>query len=704
MIPGQDLSWRLAPFLRLLPPFIIGAVLAWYFPWAEGVVYLFWSLGVLLVLGGYFLTRSIPLSWRKLVGVGILFWFGLLGFWRGQTAQEIMQTTHFSQRLDFSSDSTYYWSAKITASRPGTKRLRLTVDVDQQAVTSDSAYAVNGHLLLYLPADSNSYRLLPGQHIVFRAKASPVAKPKNPDAFDFADWQAKRNVFHQSWVEKEEWLLQDEEPSLLGRAMLVRQQLLKVLYTYLPSGSNELAVAAALILGKKDELSTDLRNAYAETGAIHVLAVSGLHVGLVAGGLAWLLSIGFLGRRSWRWPRFFLVLMGIWCFAFITGLSPSVMRAAVMFSFVGLGQTLGERSNTYNILAASALLLLLINPLLLFDIGFQLSYLAVAGILFFQPRIYRLWYSPYRLIDGVWQLSTVAIAAQLVTFPVSLYYFHQFPLYFLLSGLVVVLSASIILYLGIALFLFHYLLPFLAKLTAMVLYGVLYLNNAVIYYIRSLPGHLLEGVWIDETILIGLYLMLSSFIIYLLIKKKHWLFGALLLLCLTLVSNAWQAWQISQQRQLTVYHKYKANLLDMFDGHLKYTIGSIADDDPDLNWDVTPHRQHRGIRANCSSADESLHWYNEGNVYGFYNKRLVCINDSLNRKEPPLNPLKVDVAVVSNSPYLSLVAMTKFYKADIWVFDGSNYPGSVKSWLVEAEELELKTHWTAEQGYFKLDF
>ncbi|MEL7220225.1 MAG: ComEC/Rec2 family competence protein [Bacteroidota bacterium] len=704
MISGQDLSWRLAPFLRLLPPFLLGIVAAWYLPWPATTGYLPGFLALLLLLGGYYLSQAINLSRRNFMGCAILSWFLLLGFWRGQTAQEIISTTHFSKLPEFSSDSSYYWSADIQSIRPGAERLRLVVDLHRQASEPTAVYTVNGHLLLYLAADSNSQQLLPGQRINFRAKASPIQQPKNPDAFDFADWQAKRNVFHQSWIEKEDWLLADAQPSLLGLAMQVRQQLLKVLYTYLPSGSNELAVAAALILGKRDELSNDLRNAYAETGAIHVLAVSGLHLGLIAGGLAWLLSFGFLGKRSWRWLKFGLVLAGIWCFAFITGLSPSVMRAAVMFSFVELGRTLGERSNTYNILAASALLLLLINPLLLFDVGFQLSYLAVVGILFFQARIYRLWYTPYRIIDGVWKLSTVAIAAQLTTFPLSLYYFHQFPLYFLLSGLVVVITASIILYLGIGLFVLHYLLPFLAKPLALLLYGALYINNAVVYYVRSLPGHLLEGVWIDEVIAGCLYLMLVSFMVYLLTKKNIYLLSSLVFLCGGLAINVWQQYTLSQQRRLIVYHQYKSNLIDMFDGRLKYTIGAILDDDPNLDWDVNPHRQRSGIRASCTAAKTSLHWHQTGNVYGFYDKRLVCVNASLLQQELPLQPFKADVVVVSDSPYLSLAEMTKHYEAAIWVFDGSNYPKRVRKWLVEAEELDLSTHWTAEQGYFELDF
>jgi competence protein ComEC len=703
MTPRQDLSWRLAPLLRLLIPFLLGVTGAWWLPVANPTC-LLWALILLLVLGCFFLPKAMTLSVRPWLGVGVLLWFLLLGYWRGQTYQEKRQGNHFSQAADFSPDSTYYWSGKIKDIRPGTERLRLTIKLQKQALVPDSAKTVNGHVLLYIPADSNSRRLLPGQRLSIYGKATPLQAPMNPDAFNFADWQAKRNVFHQLRVDQEDWLLTNATPSIMGRAMIVRQHLLQVLYTYLPAGSNELAVAAALILGKRDELSTDLRNAYAETGAIHVLAVSGLHVGLVAGGLAWLLSWGFLGRRSWRWLRFLFVLIGIWGFAFITGMSPSVMRAAVMFSFVEFGRSLGERSNTYNILAASALLLLLINPLLLFDIGFQLSYLAVAGILFFQARLYRLWYSPYRLIDGVWQLSTVAIAAQLVTFPISLYYFHQFPLYFLLSGLVVVVSASFILYLGILLFAVQLLLPFLAKIVATLLYGLLFLNNAVIYYIQSLPGHLLEGVWISELILILLYLMLAGLVIYLLFKKPIWLLTSLAMLCLALGSNVWQQAQLGQQRQLVVYHRYKASLLDMFDGHLKHSVGTITDDDPDLDWDVTPHRQRRGIRNNNTVPSESLHWYKAQEVYGFYDKSLVWINDSLDLAQVPLVPLMVDLAIVSDSPYLSLAELTKHYQADIWIFDGSNYPSRVQSWLVEAEALNIQTHWTAEQGYYELDF
>jgi hypothetical protein len=144
--------------------------------------------------------------------------------------------------------------------------------------------------------------------------------------------------------------------------------------------------------------------------------------------------------------------------------------------------------------------------------------------------------------------------------------------------------------------------------------------------------------------------------------------------------------------------------MDMFDGRLKHSIGTITDDDPGLDWDVKPHRQRRGIRNYNTVPSESLHWYKAQEVYGFYNKSLVWVNDALDLAQVPAAPLKVDLAIVSDSPYLSLAELTKHYQADIWIFDGSNYPSRVQSWLAEAEALNIQTHWTAEQGYYELDF
>ena len=421
MRPASLVQWRELPFVRLLAGLIGGILISWTtgpvpWPFWANLLFVLFAAGLLWVL-----SRRIPYEWRTAVGLGIFLWVLLLGFQRTSTHFGLHHPQHFSRLL--TDDSTLWVHAVVQEAQASGERFRLTTEVEAVSASGEHWHEAHGHLLWYWTIDSTTH-LVPGTEVSGRASIARLRGPQNPDAFDYAAFQARKNVFYRANGAGQ---ITGHRFHLRGLGERWRTSLMTTLREHLPAASNELAVGAALILGKRDELQQDLRNAYADTGAIHVLAVSGLHVGFVAFGLGWLLGLGLLGRRSWRWVRLVLILLGIWAFALVTGLSPSVQRAATMFSFIQLGLVLDRRASIYNTLAASAFVLLLVDPFLLFDVGFQLSYLAVTGIIFFQPKIYRAWHPPNRLLDYCWKLTAVAIAAQLTTFPISIYYFHQFP-------------------------------------------------------------------------------------------------------------------------------------------------------------------------------------------------------------------------------------------------------------------------------------
>ena len=227
----------------------------------------------------------------------------------------------------------------------------------------------------------------------------------NPHAFNFKKYWHHQNIHYQGFVKADHWQLLKRKQGnyIIDKALNTRNRFLQILKKNL-STENEYAVASALILGDKQSLDSDLKNAYSGTGAMHVLAVSGLHVGLVYLGLAFLL--GLLKIKNWYWIfiRTTLIIISIWLFALLTGASPSVMRAATMFSFIIVGKSMRHHPSIYNTLAASAFCLLCFNPLLLMEVGFQLSYLAVSGIIYFQPKIYRWWIIDNPVGDYLWKL------------------------------------------------------------------------------------------------------------------------------------------------------------------------------------------------------------------------------------------------------------------------------------------------------------
>jgi len=461
---------------------------------------------------------------------------------------------------------------------------------------------------------------------------------------------------------------------------------------------NEYAVAAALVLGKRDAISQELRNAFAETGAVHVLAVSGLHVGFVLGALQLLLGWGFWRKPRWRWLRLSLILLGIWLFALLTGLAPSVLRAATMFSFLAIGSHLQRKGSTYNALAASAFLLLLINPQLLWNIGFQLSYLAVLGILFFQPRIERSVYFSHQVARKGWTLLSVAIAAQLTTFPLSLYYFHQFPVYFLLTGLFVVLLAAGILYLAMALLLLSWWTG-AATLLAKGLYWLLFLNNALIFGVQSLPFGLVRAIWISGAVVIVLYAIL--FFLARQLRQQHlkpWALLSSVILVLALYN--WDIFQRQQQKQAIVYDVRRASAIDWMDGSQAYA-STHQIDAATVDYQLRPYREQRGIQSIVPLANQTQlpHLWRHGAALAFRQQRWLLIDEHF--KLPAASePLVVDVVLLRQNPRLELARLDQKIDAPLWVADASNAPWRVRQWQAEADSLSLNFHYTSEDGAY----
>lgn len=266
------------------------------------------------------------------------------------------------------------------------------------------------------------------------------------------------------------------------------------------------AVVAAMALGDKSQLTRELRDAYAISGASHILALSGLHLGIIYTLLSLLLS-----RRRWQMVSQIVIIVSIWLFVFLVGLSASVVRSAVMVSIYAL-LSLGHRDKlSVNTLAFAAIVMLLFNPMALFDVGFQLSFMAVLTILLFYPLLESLWSQPFlldhRLFRWLWTMLSVSCAAQIGVAPLIAYYFGRISCYFLLANLVVVPAAALILYLSLAVL----LIPSLAYL---LIYIVDTLNQLLVS-IAALPGASIEGlhptplqVWMMYVIIFAVYLLL----------------------------------------------------------------------------------------------------------------------------------------------------------------------------------------------------
>ena len=387
---------------------------------------------------------------------------------------------------------------------------------------STSCENIKGKAILYLQKDSNSLSLKSGDKLIIYTTLSLPEKTGNPDEFDFGRHLLRNGICGTGYASAERWkrISGADGFSLMRLAQRCRLKLLDISRKMNIDG-NEFAIISALTLGYTDAISPELRDSFSVTGASHILSVSGLHVGIIYVMLG--LMLGFLDKwKRTRKIKWIAVILFLWFYAFVTGLSPSVSRSVFMFSLFALAKITNRQSSVYNNIFLSAFVLLIINPMWLFNVGFQLSYSALLSILYFQPKIAKWLVFKNRILTYCWELTSVSIAAQLGAAPLCLYYFHQFPNYFLLSNFVGVPLSGIIIYLDVALLITNSI-PMIGSIVSWLLVTTTKLMYGGLKIIENLP-FVTTNIWIDSVQLILIYA--SVFAVGLLmykIKYKYFL-------------------------------------------------------------------------------------------------------------------------------------------------------------------------------------
>jgi competence protein ComEC len=387
----------------------------------------------------------------------------------------VIQYKELNNKDHFSKAKGKYFIVKIN-SEPNLKNrlLRFTADVEE-SITSKQKSAVSGTLLIAIK-DSAAKTLYYGDELLIPAKYNPIEPPLNPSEFNYKNYLASQNIFYQAFLYPKQYALVKANAGnpIISYSLRLRQNLIEKLKRNMRD-TNAIAVASTLILGYKADLSNDVLQAYSKTGTVHVLSVSGAHVAIIY--ILLTLLLGFFDRFKYgKLLKAFIIITLIWYYSLLSGFSPAVCRAAVMISMVIIGKTYNRYINTLNILAISAFILLLYDPFFITDVGFQLSYLAVCGLIVFQPIVYKWFTVKNKWLDKLWALCSVSIAAQVITFPLSAFYFHQFPVYFLISNLFIGIPTAIIMYSGI-MYLLLPQIPFVSSAIAFVLEKTILIMN-----------------------------------------------------------------------------------------------------------------------------------------------------------------------------------------------------------------------------------
>ncbi len=490
-------SWQRHPFLRLLMPLVVGILCGDAFPHVLSAwEYVAGFLLFLFIIGRYKYT-----GW--VYGAAVYLFLGGTGFC-------LMSWQQGKTVFPFSGKPAVY--RVCIREHPEERersilcRVALLGEVEQDTVTG----CPRNHLFLaYFPKDSATATLRRGDELLVSTRLAPPANNGNPDEFDYARYLRRKGYSGTAYVADGHWRKTGHDASrTVSQVALDYREKVVGLYRSLGFETDELAVLAALTVGDKEELSDDIVETYSVSGASHVLALSGLHIGFLYALLLFVL------RPLWRrWQRLkplllLLLVLFLVSFAFFTGLSSSVVRSVVMFSLLAFAGLQPEKPLTLNTLAATAFLMLLCKPVWLFDVGFQLSFSAVAAIVLVQPKLYALWKVDNRFLRYLWGLMTVSMAAQLGTAPLVIFYFSRFSTHFLLTNLWVIPMVSLVLYSAVFLLMLTPL-PFVQHLFARVVEALVHVQNEVLRWIEHLPGAAVDDIWLDIWGVLLVYLFLG---------------------------------------------------------------------------------------------------------------------------------------------------------------------------------------------------
>lgn len=588
------IRWIPYVFVRFVFFFIAGILAGIYFP--DSVV-LSWAWIIFLSAAGLFivlvvLQRKLPMAFNP----GAI---GLLAIAAGGYTNVGLHTASYDgDNISYVSEPVAFYEAVILSYPQEKEKVWKATAAIRSVHTGVSRNwkPCSGNVLLYFRKDDfiRPYRY--GDVLVIRGKPDEVPAPANPHEFDYKRFLAYRNIYHQQFLrESDVRFLHRDPPSVVTDvALTARERAQTVLKKYV-SGTQEQAIVSALVLGVTDGLDNDLVSAYAASGAMHVLAVSGLHVGIIY----WILVTVLAPLRATpagRWALVVISIMVLWSYAFVTGLSPSVLRAVTMFSFLTLAQPWGRRTNIYNTLSVSAFCLLLYDPFLIMSVGFQLSYLAVLGIVYLYPRIYGWWQPAAWLPDKVWQTTCVSLAAQAATFPLGLLYFHQFPVYFLFSNLLVIPLSFLVLIQGLVLLIASFVTP-LAQVIGYCLTWIVRLLNGGVFIIESLPFSLIDNLYITSGQCLALTGIVFSITLLFTLRKLYYLWISL---SLAMVFSAIQ-WnrriETSGLYKIIVYKVPGHSAIDLMAHEQTYFFSdpAFSNSDERLRFHVQPNRLVNGI-------------------------------------------------------------------------------------------------------------
>jgi competence protein ComEC len=706
-------SWNPYPFFRLLIPFALGIIAAIKLNESFGLN----RLELLAITAGLALPAVLSyfiksFRFRLLPGFLILLFMMVAGYNLTMIRSAHLDPYHL---LNNPKQDGFLLARVVEPVSEKARSVKVIASAEAFADTLEQS-KVTGKILLYLEKDSAALALNYGDYLFLKNRLAPTQPPGNPHQFNYKKFLSNSGIHHQMYLRAEEWKKTERtrKNPVFAFAFSARETMLRLLEKNGLKG-DEFAVVSAILLGYNENMDQELREKYAGAGALHVLCVSGLHVGIIFFILSFLLK-PLDKRKNLRYLKMVLLLLFIWCFAFITGLSPSVMRASLMFSLFSWRESRKDKSNPYNIIAASALILMVVDPYIITKIGFQLSYSAVIAIIALFDPIYKLLAFRNTVADYFWKLAVVSIAAQLGTFPLAVHYFNQFPVYFLLTNIIVIPLVWLILNLGVAVFTASVFSSFVSAKLSIILHYLLVGLNGSVDFIHSIPGATADGLVLNAMQVILFYtlivLMSRAFIL------RNGNLMAVALVIMTLISSTFmmRQFEIQHQKFMVVYKINGQTAIDFVKGKevLMLADSAVLHDKRLMDFNITGNRVQSGIRqAGVANLDENairspmdnLHKITANGIdfINFGNKRLSIIEKDFESRNVQ-HPLAVDYLMIRNNPRINIQDLHSQFSFDKLILDGSNSFSNIRRWKSDCDSLGIQYHDVKNEGYFMAAF
>jgi len=526
----------------------------------------------------------------------------------------------------------------------------------------------------------------------------PIQNSGNPDAFNYNRYCLFQGITGQVFVSAKDYIVLDSKHPNAVKSFLfvVRGWALNVLQQNIHS-PKELGIAEALLIGYRNDLDKDLVQAYSNTGVVHIIAISGLHIGVIYGALTVFFSL-FKSSRIKKYIQPVFILFVIWMFTLIAGGAPSILRAAVMFTCILAGKFLNKNGNIYNTLFASAFILLVVNPFYLWDVGFQLSYAAVFSIVVFCKPVNELLYFKNRTLRWVWQLTAISLSAQIFTLPVVIYHFHQLPLMFLFTNLVAVPLSGVVLFGELLLFCFSWW-----QLSAAV-FGTLTETcirwmNGFIQHSNQFFYSVWDGLHISIIQLLFSFFLIAFISVWLFGKNTKNIFAVMVCAIAFFVLRDVNVLAHRTQKKLIVYNVSKQTAIDVIAGNeCRYAGDSIVLQNVGLkNFNLKPSR----IKNRVYTKNDVMLPNIENHILDISSKKILLLGDLKFAVNLP-KKIKLDVLILSDNCMQSSREINHIFSCNYIVADGSVPAWKSAKWKKEFQQLHLRFYPVTEKGAFTL--